>query len=108
MGIETLAALTEQGPHRVVMLRVPSFAQVIEWRELQEQKLRERADKKGSGEAAGMSSAEIRRFVMHFERLTQHMLEHMPGLADTVIDIDESHRMVAMSHNDWPFGRSTS
>lgn len=89
----------------LVMLRVPSFDKVGEWRELQEQKLRERAV---PGDVAGMNSAEVRHFVMHFERLTRHMLEQMPSQADTVVDIDESHRMVAMSHNDWPFGRRTS
>jgi len=89
----------------LVMLRIPSFDKVIEWRELQEQKLRENVDEQNPGEAAGMSPEEIRRFIMHFERLTRHMLEHMPGLADTVIDIDTSHCTVAITHNDWLFER---
>jgi len=71
----------------LVMLRIPSFDKVLEWRELQEQKM--------PGQS-GMSTAELRDFVMHFERLTRHMLARMPDYADTVIDLDESHRMVQM------------
>ncbi|MDH3612424.1 MAG: hypothetical protein OEU90_05145 [Gammaproteobacteria bacterium] len=84
----------------LVMLRVPSFDKVLEWRELQERKLREDAKRQESGQAAiaGMNPAEVRRFVMYFERLTRHMLEDMPSYADTVIDIDKSHRMVAVAH----------
>jgi D-glycerate 3-kinase len=73
----------------LVMLRIPSFDKVLEWRELQEQKI--------VGEP-GMNSAELRDFVMHFERLTRHMLARMPNYANTVIDLDDSHRMVGMQH----------
>lgn len=77
----------------LVMLRVPSFSKVFEWRDLQEQKL---------GNGVGMNAAELRRFVMHFERLTRHMLARMPGDADTTIDIDDSHNMVGAAHKEWP------
>jgi len=107
-SLKTDYALLFERIDSLVMLRVPSFDKVIEWRGLQEQQLRERADKKDSGGATGMSPEEIRRFIMHFERLTRHMLEHMPSLADTVIDIDQSHHMVAMTHNDRPFERAPS
>jgi D-glycerate 3-kinase len=78
----------------LIMLRIPSFDKVLEWRELQERK--QRAD-------TGMSPDELRHFIMHFERLTRHMLEDMPDYADVVIDIDESHRMVGIYHNKWSF-----
>ncbi len=81
----------------LIMLRVPAFENVLEWRELQEQKLRDKTN------MDGMGPAEMRRFLMHFERLTRHMLDVMPARANTVIDIDESHRMVAMVHGNWPF-----
>lgn len=77
----------------LVMLRVPSFNKVLEWRELQEQKL---------GEGAGMNAAEMQRFVMHFERLTRHMLARMPADAHTTIDIDDSHKLASAVHKDWP------
>lgn len=83
----------------LLMLRVPSFTKAVEWRELQERELREAVD---SQEPVGMSPEAIRRFVMHFERLTLHMLDDMPNHADTVIDVDESHRMVVAINNKWP------
>jgi D-glycerate 3-kinase len=77
------------------MLRSASFDNVYSWRALQEQKLR---DASGSG----MSPGELRRFIMHFERLTRHMLDCMPDQANTLIDVDESQQMVGMTHGDWP------
>jgi D-glycerate 3-kinase len=73
----------------LVMLRIPSYDKVLEWREVQEQKL--------PGDH-GMDAAELREFVMHFERLTRHMLARMPDYADTVIDLDASHCIVRMRH----------
>ena len=83
----------------LVMLRIPSYDKVLEWRELQEQK--QRAD-------TAMNPDELRHFIMHFERLTRHMLEHIPDYADTVIDIDESHRIVDMVNTKWAFERGPS
>ena len=79
----------------LIMLRVPSFDSVFEWRALQERKLRERlqdapAESEGS---SGLSASGLRRFIRHYERLTRHMLETMPAYADVVIDIDANHRM---------------
>jgi D-glycerate 3-kinase len=85
----------------LVMLRIPSFDNVYAWRELQEQKSHEAS-------ANGMNADELGRFVMHFERLTRHMLKHMPGHANTLIEIDASHQMVAMTHRSWPFERAPS
>jgi D-glycerate 3-kinase len=38
-----------------------------------------------------MSPSAVRRFVMHFERLTRFMWEEMPGRADVVVDLGEDH-----------------
>ncbi|MDH5323518.1 MAG: hypothetical protein OEW81_14000 [Gammaproteobacteria bacterium] len=73
----------------LVMLRVPGFEKVLQWRGLQEQKMRRRTGR-------GQTDAELQRFVQHYERLTRHMLQHVPQYADTVIDIDANHRMVGM------------
>jgi D-glycerate 3-kinase len=91
----------------LVMLRITSFEKALDWRALQERKLHEDSVAGDSREspAAGMNSAELRRFVMHFERLTRHMLEYMPDCANTVIDIEDSHDMVGMNHRNWPFDR---
>ena len=79
----------------LIMLRVPSFGKVLEWRSLQEHKLRERfrGRPRPGGGPPGMSEAELEHFVRHYERLTRHMLKTMPDYADAVIDIDGNHRM---------------
>ena len=82
----------------LIMLRVPNFGKVVEWRSLQEQKLRERlrGQPRIAAEPSGMSDGEIARFVQHYERLTRHMLKTMPDYADAVVDIDENHRMIRL------------
>lgn len=74
----------------LIMLRPPGFEVVTGWRQLQEQKLRART-------GAGMSDAEVARFVMHYERLTRHILRTMPARADIVIDIDAAHQVTGVT-----------
>lgn len=80
---------------RLIMLRIPSFERVFEWRALQERRLREESPEAASGGTPppGHPDAELVRFIEHYERLTRHMLGTMPGYADAVIDIDHNHRM---------------
>lgn len=77
----------------LVMLKVPSFDKVFDWRRLQEQRLRERLAAHAGSAAAGQTDVQLDRFIRHFERLTRHMLLTMPGYADMVIDIDDQHRL---------------
>jgi len=70
----------------LLMLRPPGFDEVYAWREEQEARLRA---VRGGPEV--MTPAEVRRFVMHFERLTRFMREEMPTRADVVIDLGEDH-----------------
>lgn len=70
----------------LLMLRPPGFAQVYAWREEQEARLRAL----GGGPRV-MSPAAVRRFVMHFERLTRFMWEEMPGRADALVQLGDDH-----------------
>jgi D-glycerate 3-kinase len=76
----------------LIMLRIPSFDKVLEWRGVQEDKLIQKSTE------AEHEELRLDRFIMHFERLTRHMLQTMPSYADTVIDIDEQHRMSNLTH----------
>jgi D-glycerate 3-kinase len=76
----------------LIMLRIPSFDKILEWRGVQEEKLVQKSA------AAGYEELHLDRFIVHFERLTRHMLQTMPSYADTIIDIDEQHRMSNMTH----------
>lgn len=90
----------------LVMLRVPSFELVLEWRLLQEHKLRERKSKETAEPESpeGQTDAQIARFIMHFERLTRHMQKTMPVYADSLIDVDDRHRLAARTDRGWPRG----
>jgi D-glycerate 3-kinase len=81
----------------LIMLRIPAFEMVFEWRGLQENKLRQRA----GDVSAGQDEAGLERFIRHFERLTRHVLATMGDYADLTIDIDATHRMsVALPDSD--------
>lgn len=70
----------------LVMLQVPSWQSVIEWRLLQEQKLRDSTN-------GGMTDNKVREFTQYFERLTRHQLATLPEVADVLIKLDESHEI---------------
>ena len=74
----------------LLMLQAPGFEQVLEWRSLQEEKLRARAAKDASGL---MDRKAIERFIQHFERLTRHCLRTLPKSADRVFQLDAEHRI---------------
>ena len=42
---------------------------------------------------------QIENFVMYYERITKHMLKTLPKIADTVISIDEEHRLKSIRFN---------
>lgn len=72
---------------RLFFLRVPDMDRVLEWRSLQEQKLAATA---GAGRHV-MDAAAIRRFVMHYERLTRHNLADLPARADLTLNLTDDH-----------------
>ena len=79
---------------KLIFLKVPSFKYVFKWRLLQEKKLR--ISSKGS---KTMNDKQIENFVMYYERITKHMLKTLPETADTVISIDEKHRLKSIRFN---------
>ena len=75
----------------LVMLKVPSFDKVYEWRALQEDKLRIRCQ--GQKRLRIMDSKELERFIAHYERLTRYMIEEMPERADMLFKVNDNHRI---------------
>lgn len=67
----------------LIMLRVPSFYCVLEWRWLQESKM----------DNPLMDREAIQRFIQHFERLTRHGLKSLPSVADLVLSLDANHQI---------------
>ena len=79
---------------KIIFLKVPSFRHVYKWRQLQEKKL-----KKFSKGKKTMNKNQIKNFIMYYERLTKHMLKNFSSKADTIINIDDQHRLKSIKFN---------
>ncbi len=75
----------------LIVLQVPSFEQVYEWRFLQERKLAEKLSLKTH---ELMQEAELKRFIQHFERVTRNCLSLMPQKADILFKLNLNHEIV--------------
>lgn len=96
----------------LVMLKAPSFDCVRKWRALQEEKLarkmqgiKEQAEKANNGASIApmkglMNSNALNRFMMHYERLTTHMLSAMPTHANVLIALAQDHSIQQVSYRD--------
>jgi len=75
--------------HTLVMLEIPDFGKVMEWRSLQEQKLH----RQKSDQPHLMDETAIKRFIMHYERLTRANLAEMPQRADLLLKLNDQHQI---------------
>jgi D-glycerate 3-kinase len=75
---------------RLVLLQAPCFEVVHGWRVEQETGNAAQAPE-GSGNL--MTSAELHRFIAHYERLTRHALRVVPTRADVVLALDEQRQI---------------
>ena len=82
----------------LVMLKGPGFDAVFAWRALQERKLGDKL--KAQGGLAGrrlMTDEDLRLFLAHYQRLTEHILAEMPARADAVIALAVDHKIEGLS-----------
>lgn len=82
----------------LIMLKAPSMECVLEWRTLQEHKLRakiqdapELGATRGGPSTRLMNDEQIARFIMHYERITRACLAEMPSRADALIRVQSDH-----------------
>jgi len=85
----------------LIMLRAPRFEQVYAWSAQQEHELAARlraaaAAGAAPGSARAMSDEELRRFIMHYERITRQIDAEMPQRADFVLELDPQRRLLAL------------
>lgn len=73
----------------LIFLKIPDMGKVLEWRELQEKKL---SALNRQPDNRLMNREQLRRFIMHYERLTQHNWRQLPNRADVVLTIDDHHQ----------------
>jgi len=75
----------------LIALQAPSFDCVYDWRLLQEQKMIARLKSNGQDISGAQSPEQIRRFISHYQRLTDHALKTMPDYADYVFELNADH-----------------
>ncbi len=84
----------------LLLLKVESMKKVFTWRRLQERKLALKvASDRESRDLRVMTKKEVDRFIMHYERLTRHILQEMPSRADIVFEIDDTHNPASVRIN---------
>ena len=77
----------------LTLLQAPDFSHVLTWRTEQEHKLRDRIAETGAATRV-MTDEEVARFIMHYERLTRHVLAEMPPRTDARLKLDGARRIV--------------
>ncbi len=73
----------------IIFMKVPNFDMILKWRYLQEKKLK----KKYSSNKKIMSYNEIKRFIMHYERITLQMLKDLSKSASVVMLLKKNHEI---------------
>lgn len=78
----------------VIMLKAPSFNCVYQWRQLQEDKLRKAHQEKSTSSQHIMDTAQLKRFIEHYQRITEHTLNTLSHTADIVFTLNSDHQIV--------------
>ena len=77
-----------------IMLQAPSFECVYQWRLEQEQKLAASLPQ-DKQENRVMTATQIKRFIQHYQRLTEHSLQQLPGSVHYLFRLDADRRIVS-------------
>jgi len=77
---------------KLIFLQAPCFEAVFDWRYKQEQQTF--ADSVGQG----MNEQQLRRFMAHYQRLTQQSLDKLPKIADVVLKLDKQQQIISSEY----------
>lgn len=77
---------------KLLFLKAPSFDRVFDWRKQQEEAL---VTSRGTGRGT-MDDSALRRFIMHYERLTRHILGEMPSYANAVLTLGQDREFESL------------
>lgn len=90
----------------LVMLAPPSFKCVFDWRLLQEEKLKEKLKMQisdcsnnspnNSANKGIMNPEQIKRFISHYQRLTEHALLTLPAKSDWLLRLGDDHCITSL------------
>lgn len=77
----------------MIMLKVPDMESIQAWRQLQEEKLATYCTEQGISPQKIMSTAEISRFLMLYERTIRNLMAEMPSRADILLELNREHQI---------------
>ncbi|MEA1889676.1 MAG: kinase [Pseudomonadota bacterium] len=83
-----------------IMLKAPSFDCVYQWRLEQENKLRESLSGSTSSTDKLMSRQELKRFIQHYQRITEQLLKTLPDKVDYLFELDENRKIIKNQAKD--------
>ena len=79
-----------------IMLQAPSFDCVFKWRREQERKLAASLSPEKAGNL--MNDDALRRFIQHYEHITQNCLDDLPQTVNHLFNLDGQRRITAYSY----------
>ena len=77
----------------LIVFSCGDFSWVYDWRKEQEQDNARRAKASGSALSGIMNDTELKRFVLHYERITRHCQKVLPAMADVVVPLSKSREV---------------
>ncbi len=81
-----------------IMLQAPSFDCVYQWRLEQEQKLADRLRQNRQSDLSNsrvMSEQQLKRFIQHYQRLTEHSLQTLPSQVNFLYRLDSNRQITS-------------
>ena len=80
----------------LIVLQAPSFDCVFEWRQLQEQKLISKLEAQGKNTTLTLTPEKVKRFIQHYQRLTEHGLESLSKQANFILELNANHKITSL------------
>lgn len=85
----------------MIMLKAPSFECVLNWRTEQEEKLaKKELQEDTSTNKKAMTKLEIKRFISHYQRITEQLLVSLPDKADVILELDKQRQIQSAVYKD--------
>ena len=82
--------------NELIVLQAPSFDCVFEWRQLQEQKLIKLLKAQNKSTDLTLGPAQIKRFIEHYQRLTEHAINTLEEHASFILKLNADHRITSL------------
>jgi D-glycerate 3-kinase len=85
-----------------IMLKAPSFDCIYQWRLEQENKLRHSLlnATSGSDDNRVMDDSGVKRFIQHYQRITEQLLDTLPGKVDYLFEMDKNRKIIRCSFTE--------